>query len=85
MELKPMYQRGRRPGRPDPRDRGNAMELKPMYQRVIGLDVHQAKISACALAQQPDGTVTITRWYMGFNSMAFPLSTRNKLGCVQLP
>jgi len=35
------------------------MELKPMYQRVIGLDVHQAKISACALAQQPDGTVSI--------------------------
>ena len=24
------------------------MELKPIYQRVIGLDVHQAKISACA-------------------------------------
>ena len=35
------------------------MELKPMYQRAIGLDVHQAKISACALAQQPDGTVSI--------------------------
>ena len=31
-------------------ERGNAMELKPMYQPVIGLDVHQAKISACALA-----------------------------------
>ena len=32
-------------------ERGNVMELKPMYQRVVGLDVHQAKISACALAQ----------------------------------
>ena len=37
------------------------MELKPMYRRVIGLDVNQAKISACALAQQPDGTVTINK------------------------
>ena len=41
------------------------MELKPMYQRVIGLDVHQAKISACALAQQPDGTVTIEQREFG--------------------
>ena len=46
-------------------ERGNAMELKPMYQRVIGLDVHQAKISACALAQQPDGTVTIEQREFG--------------------
>ena len=41
------------------------MELKPMYQRVIGLDVHQAKISACALAQQPDGTVSIEQREFG--------------------
>ena len=41
------------------------MELKPMYQRVIGLDVHQAKISACALAQQPDGTVTVEQREFG--------------------
>ena len=32
------------------------MELTAIYKRVIGLDVHQAKISACALMQQPDGT-----------------------------
>ena len=25
------------------------MELKPIYRRVVGLDVHQAKISACAI------------------------------------
>lgn len=35
------------------------MELTPIYKRVIGLDVHQAKISACAVAEQPDGTVTV--------------------------
>ena len=36
-----------------------------MYQRVIGLDVHQAKISACALAQQPDGMVTVEQREFG--------------------
>ena len=35
------------------------MELTPIYKRVVGLDVHQAKISACAVAEQPDGTVTV--------------------------
>lgn len=30
------------------------MELTAIYKRVIGLDVHQAKISACALMQQPE-------------------------------
>ena len=44
---------------------GNAMELKPMYQRLIGLDLHQAKISACALAQQADGTVSIEQREFG--------------------
>jgi len=41
------------------------MELKPMYQRVIGLDVHLAKISACALAQQADGTVVVEQREFG--------------------
>lgn len=31
------------------------MELTPIYRRVIGLDVHQAKISACALIEHEDG------------------------------
>ena len=31
------------------------MELTPIYRRVIGLDVHQAKISACALIEHDDG------------------------------
>jgi len=35
------------------------MEITPMYKRVIGLDVHQAKISACAVIEQADGTLTV--------------------------
>ena len=43
------------------------MELTPIYKRVIGLDVHQAKISACAVAEQADGTVTLeSREFGGF-------------------
>lgn len=35
------------------------MELVPIYRRVIGLDIHQTKISACALREQSDGSVVI--------------------------
>ncbi len=35
------------------------MELKPIYRRVIGLDIHQAKISACAVSEQSDGSVIV--------------------------
>lgn len=35
------------------------MELAPIYQRVIGLDVHQAQITACAIIEEPDGNVHI--------------------------
>lgn len=35
------------------------MDLQPIYQRVIGLDVHQAKISACAVTQQADGSLSV--------------------------
>jgi transposase len=43
------------------------MELKPIYRRVIGLDVHQAKISACALSEQSDGVVVVEmREFGGF-------------------
>lgn len=41
------------------------MELTPIYKRVIGLDVHQAKISACAVAEQADGTVTVQHQEFG--------------------
>ena len=30
------------------------MELIPIYKRVIGLDVHQAQITACAIIEAPD-------------------------------
>jgi len=32
------------------------MELEAIYKRVIGLDVHQAQVTACALIEQSDGT-----------------------------
>lgn len=35
------------------------MEITPIYKRVIGLDVHQAKISACAVIEQVDGVLTV--------------------------
>lgn len=35
------------------------MELKPIYRRVIGLDIHQAKISASAVSEQSDGSVVM--------------------------
>lgn len=33
------------------------MELVALYKRVIGLDVHQAQITACALIEEADGSV----------------------------
>ena len=35
------------------------MEITPIYKRVVGLDVHPGKISACAVMEQADGTVVI--------------------------
>ena len=35
------------------------MELTALYQRVIGLDVHQAKITACAIVEHNDGEIEI--------------------------
>lgn len=34
------------------------MELNPIFDRVVGLDVHQAQVTACALINEPDGTLT---------------------------
>ena len=43
------------------------MELNPIFGRVIGLDIHQAKVSACALSEQSDGSVKIEmREFGGF-------------------
>jgi transposase len=41
------------------------MELQAIHKCVIGLDVHQAKISACALIEQPDGKVHIEQCEFG--------------------
>jgi transposase len=37
------------------------MDLTPMHKRVIALDVHQAKITACAMVEHDDGHVEITK------------------------
>ncbi len=31
------------------------MDLTPMHKRVIALDVHQARITACAVVEHDDG------------------------------
>jgi len=43
------------------------MELATLYKRVIGLDIHQAQITACALIEMPDGsTRSEQRQFGGF-------------------
>ena len=41
------------------------MDLTPIYKRVIGLDVHQSQISACAVVEQPDGSCVLERREFG--------------------
>jgi transposase len=41
------------------------MELAALYKRVIGLDIHQAQITACALLEEPDGTRRIEQRQFG--------------------
>ena len=41
------------------------MELNPIYKRVIALDVHQAKITACAIADHGDGWVEVIKQEFG--------------------
>lgn len=41
------------------------MDITPIYKRVIGLDVHQAQITACAIIELPDGSVTHERREFG--------------------
>jgi len=33
------------------------MELTAIYKRVIGLDIHQKQITACAMVEQADGSI----------------------------
>ena len=41
------------------------MELAALYKRVIGLDIHQAQITACALIEEADGTARIEQRQFG--------------------
>lgn len=41
------------------------MDITPIHKRVIGLDIHQNKISACSLAEQADGSVIIEQREFG--------------------
>jgi len=35
------------------------MELEPLHKKVIGLDIHQRQITACAIGENEDGTVMV--------------------------
>jgi len=41
------------------------MELMALYKRVIGLDIHQAQITACALIEEADGSSRIEQRQFG--------------------
>lgn len=41
------------------------MELTPMYKRVIALDVHQSKITACSILEQDDGLAQVDKREFG--------------------
>jgi transposase len=41
------------------------MELVALHKRVIGLDVHQAQITACALIEEADGTTRVEQRQFG--------------------
>ena len=41
------------------------MELEALHKRVVGLDVHQAQITACALIEEADGSTRIERRQFG--------------------
>lgn len=41
------------------------MELVALYKRVIGPDIHQAQITACALIEEPDGSARIEQRQFG--------------------
>ncbi len=37
------------------------MDLTPMHKRVIALDVHQARITGCAVVEHDDGRVEVIK------------------------
>ena len=56
------------------------MELKPMHRRVIALDVHQAKITACAIVEHDDGRVEMIQREFG----AFKRDRRELVLCPSI-
>jgi transposase len=45
--------------------KGDGMELVPIHKLVIGLDVHQAQITACAILEEADGETRIEQRQFG--------------------
>ena len=41
------------------------MELIALHKRIIGLEVHQAQITACAIIEEADGTMHIEQRQFG--------------------
>ena len=41
------------------------MELVALCKRVIGVDIHQVRITACALIEEADGTLRIEQRQFG--------------------
>lgn len=41
------------------------MEIEAIHRRVIGLDVHQASVVACAIIEEDEGTITLVRKRFG--------------------
>ncbi|NMQ29559.1 IS110 family transposase, partial [Candidatus Accumulibacter phosphatis] len=41
------------------------MELVPIHKRVIGLDIHQAQITACAIIEESGGETRIEQRQFG--------------------
>ena len=41
------------------------MELVPLHKRVIGLDIHQAQVTACAILEEADGETRIEQRQFG--------------------
>lgn len=41
------------------------MELNPIFDRVVGLDIHQAQVTACALITEADGSLTVEQRQFG--------------------
>lgn len=54
------------------------MDLTPMHKRVIALDVHQAKITACSVVEHDDGSVDVIMLDFGaFNGDRRSLAKRS--------